>query len=50
MDLSLKYWRFNAEIHGFHNIQSEIWPKYWRNLKDLRGFQDDNIAEYYDKI
>ena len=24
MDLSLEYWGFNAEIHGFHNIQGEI--------------------------
>ena len=34
-DLSLKYWRFNAEIHRFHNIQSEI----CQNTEEIQRFK-----------
>ena len=35
MDLSLEYWRFNTEIHGFHNIQSEI----RQNTEEIQRFK-----------
>ena len=37
MDLSLKYYTFNIEIHGFHNIQSEICMNANKS-KDFLGF------------
>ena len=44
MDLSLKYYTFNIEIHGFHNIQSEICMN-TNKSKDFLGFQDKILRQ-----